>query len=219
MPLTLPLTYTPLFSSDNFIVTDTNRHVFHSAVAGHSLYLWGASGSGKTHLATLWRNAHPRSWAPLLSSLDIMPILESPAPTLLEDLPFEPKRAQEEALFHLYNALHQRHLPLLITASFPPSIWQASLPDLTTRISTLPALQIAPPDDDLLIGILLKRFSDLSLSVDERTLFFLIKHMNRDYHDIHIWVDRLHHLTLGSRQPITIPLVKKLLNVSPMGDV
>ena len=150
--------------------------------------------------------------------LDIAPILETPLPTVIEDLPEAPTLPQQEALFHLYNVLHRAHQPLLVTASFPLAQWRAFLPDLTTRFSTLPTAFLSPPDDELLLGILLKRFSDLGLSGDEKVLSFLLKHMSRSYPAIQTWVHRLHQATLTSGHSLTIPLVKKLLSSFPKDD-
>ena len=212
LPQALPLIYHPIFSRENFVVSEPNLLAVQSLPS--SAYLWGPSGSGKTHLATIWQSLHPKARMVDFSDLTAAFLEETfadPESTVIENLGRNPSRAQEEHLLHLYNILRSAQKPLLITAAFPLPHFAGQLPDLTTRLTTLSSFTLGEPDDDLLLGILLKRFSDLGITATERALAFLLKHIPRSYEALHHWTTRLQHATLTSPQTLTIPLIKRLL--------
>ncbi len=78
--LPLSLSLKPVYSEDNFLVSDCNREA-HRWVAmwprwpGHALLMYGPKGSGKTHLGQLWaQKAAARAWpASGLDTLEASP--------------------------------------------------------------------------------------------------------------------------------------------------
>ncbi len=73
--------------------------------------------------------------------------------------------AAEQALFHLHNLVLAEAGVLLLTGTAPPSQWPLSLPDLASRMQGTSVAQLAPPDDALLMAVLMKLFADRQLAV------------------------------------------------------
>jgi len=135
--LPLDLEFRPALGRADFLVAPCNE----AAVAwldrwpqwpGPALVLYGPAGSGKSHLAEVWR---ARSGAvpidPRAMTSAWVPHLLGTAKTAVVD---EPDRADEEALLHLYNFLSERHGNLLLVAREPPSRWGIGLADLRPRL-------------------------------------------------------------------------------------
>src|SRR3546814_20640830 len=56
-----------------------------------------------------------------------------------------PDSVPEEEMFHAWNAAQASGTPLLIVADTPPSEWHVALPDLASRLPTVPVLPYATP--------------------------------------------------------------------------
>ncbi len=138
----------------------------------------GPAGSGKSHLANVWRlNSAAAEVAPgALRTGDVAALCEAPA-LVLED----PDRADadEQALFHLLNLCAERRIALLMTARALPRDWAVALPDLRSRLRSLPVVDIGSPDDDLLRAVLVKHFADRQLTVQPAAIPYLAKRMER----------------------------------------
>jgi chromosomal replication initiation ATPase DnaA len=145
-----------------------------------ALALAGPAGCGKTHLAHIWAE---RAGAPVLDaeSLEGKDIAElsdliERSPAIAVD---NAERAPERALFHLYNLLREERGYLLLTSSGPPAYWRIALPDLASRLRAALAIEIAPPDDDLLGSIILKQLADRQLHAGAGVVHYLVSHMER----------------------------------------
>jgi chromosomal replication initiation ATPase DnaA len=176
--LTLDLPLRPALGRDDFLVTETNR----AAVAlidqwpewpVHAAVLIGPAGSGKTHLAEVWRQRSDASRGAL--NIEAVPSLMAGGACVIEDL--DRSTLDETALFHLLNVAQQDGGSVLLTASAWPLA--VTLPDLASRLRALPFAAILPPDDELLRGVLVKLFDDRQIGVDEGLITYLMARMPR----------------------------------------
>jgi chromosomal replication initiation ATPase DnaA len=85
----------------------------------------------------------------------------------------------ERALFHLLNLAREKLLFVLLSARSAPSRWDISLPDLSSRLSAVPIVEIGAPDEALLRMVMLKHFADRQLNVDPKVLEFRALHVDR----------------------------------------
>ncbi|MCI4662786.1 MAG: DnaA/Hda family protein [Neomegalonema sp.] len=60
----------------------------------------------------------------------------------------------ETALFHLLNRVNEEAALLIMTAQTAPATWRLRMPDLVSRLISLPTAQLYAPDPDLLAAIL-----------------------------------------------------------------
>ena len=112
---------------------------------------------------------------------------------------------------HFYNHVMAEKGNLLLLSEMAPAYWGTKLADLSSRLSSIPAIKIQPPDEKLLTQVIQKLFNDLQLKVDEAVIHFLTKHMERSFESAHMWTSALNTFALTQRRDITIPLVREAL--------
>ena len=128
----------------------------------HALMIVGPEFCGKTHLIHSFKKltggelidaANLPDIETILSSLDReRPIVLLDNAHLLSD---------ETALFHIFNSLKEAGGWLLLAAAKPPQQWNISLPDLLSRLKSVPLVQISAPD---LSSLVHETFEQLRLS-------------------------------------------------------
>jgi hypothetical protein len=119
--------------------------------------------------------------------------------------------ADEEALFHAWNAAMASRRPLLIVADAPPPEWMVSLPDLASRLAATPRVAILPPDDALMIALLERGLSRRGLPVAPTLLVWLQTRIERSYVGVLAAVDALDRYALSRQHRLTIPLARAAL--------
>lgn len=173
-----------------------------------ALVLHGPAGSGKSHLAGLWRE---RSGGVLVAGQELLRAnlneLASRGAVALDDA----ARAPERELLHLHNCCAEAGARLLVVAREPPASWPIALPDLASRLRAAPAVAIAPPDDRLLAAVLVKLFADRQVQVTPDVIGFLLRRMERSFAAAGALAERLDRLALGAGRPITVALARRML--------
>lgn len=177
--------------------------------------LWGPAGAGKSHLAEVWHRASG-ALAVELTTLneDHLPGLAAEArPLLLEDVDRALASTPDKAilLFHLHNLLREEGRALLMTARQPPQDWQVSLADLRSRLVAALSVELGPPDDTLIYGVLSKLFADRQLHVEPEVLIYLLSRMERSFEAARALVERIDDMALERRREIKIGLVREAL--------
>lgn len=225
--LALDLPLRPAMGREDFLVTPCNE----LAVAwvdrwpdwpAPALALYGPAGCGKSHLAEVWRE---RSAA---RRVDADALLASPAEELLmagkllilEDLesPLAASPALQEALFHLYNAIKEQDGQMLLTGRQAPARWTCGLADLRSRLGSLPAVAMEPPDEGLMEALLLKLFVDRQLRVTPEVLRYIVARIERSFEAVSHFVARIDKASLARRRSVTIPLLHELLSEEGSSD-
>jgi chromosomal replication initiation ATPase DnaA len=213
--LTLDLGHRPALGRDDFLVTPSNA----AAVAlvdqwpdwlAQAAVIVGPKGSGKTHLLEVWRQI---SGAPKCSAVDItvstIPVLLAQGYLAIENIDHE--TIEDVTLFHLLNHAHQTGAQMLFTAiQWLPQ--QITLPDLTTRLRTLPFATILQPDDALLRGVIVKHFSDRQIAVDEPLVSYLVTRMPRSLDTAQHIVATLDRLALERGSSMTRSFAARVLD-------
>ena len=214
--LVFELGHRPASGRDDFLVAPSNE----AAVAlidawpewpDRIVALSGPAGSGKTHLAEVWRMASGAvTIAPAaLSDVDI-PALVSRRAIILEDLTALPPQG-ERFLFHLVNLVRAEGAFLLITSRKALARLPLSLPDLTSRLKAVPQVELGPPDDALLAGILVKLFDDRQLRVTPAVIASLASRIERSIDAARAAVAELDTASLSGKRSITVPLAAEIL--------
>lgn len=138
----------------------------------------GPPGSGKTHLAHVWRL---KTGADVLAAANIteaaVGALRSTRALVIEDI--DRGIADEPMLFHLLNLAREQGYFLLLTSARPPGELHTALPDLRSRLRALPVVAIEPPDEALLKAVLVKLFTDRQLTVEPHVIEHVALHMER----------------------------------------
>ncbi|PIW26064.1 MAG: DNA replication protein [Rhodospirillales bacterium CG15_BIG_FIL_POST_REV_8_21_14_020_66_15] len=208
----IPFEHRPALERDDYLVTPANAE----AVAwidrwpdwpGPLLAVWGPGGCGKSHLAQVFL---ARTGGRLLAAPDAAEV-EAGGAYVLEDLDRAGRTLNEEALFHLFNALKSAEGRMLITARAAPARWDLNLADLTSRLKGSPTVEITAPDDTLLAALLVKHFSDRQLRVDADVVAYMVPRMDRTFQAAADLVAAVDAEALARKRPVTVPLVRAVL--------
>lgn len=205
---------------EDFWVSDCNR----DAIAWldrsdwPALVIYGSPASGKTHLLQVWKKEEAEKGGAQeislaqLTEATISRALGSARNAMIDDvLPAIGVRSAEEALFHLYNMLRERGGRLLLTASAPVASWPFVLPDLKSRLLAVPAAELGSPDDMLMAVVLSKLFSDRQIFVPQEVVQFILPRIERSFLSLREIADKIDRRALAEKRPVTIPLVKEIL--------
>lgn len=117
----------------------------------------------------------------------------------------------EETLFHAWNEAQVTRRPVLIVADSPPAGWGIALPDLRSRLSATPLIEIAGPDDRLLGQLVAKQLADRGLAVPQEVVDFLVPRVERSYVAAQLAVTALDAAMLSRPRRLTVPMAKQAL--------
>ncbi len=193
-----------------------------SAQDKKNIYLWGACGTGKSHLlqavctaAAKTRSSIayiPLSQADLLSPemLDGLEFLEL---VCLDDLDAIAGNSDwEQAIFHLYNRSRETQSPLLMTAGYSPLGSPIQLADLKSRLAWDHVFHLLPLDDNEALIALKKRAHSRGFELPADVADFLLRRVARDMHNLFAILEQLDKASLIAKKKLTIPFLKDLLD-------
>lgn len=215
----LPLPHDSAMGADDFMITASNRDAAAWVTRwpdwpAHGLIVTGPSGSGKTHLLHLWlaqSGGQMVTKSDLLSRDPVTIALKNPRIALDDCDGYAGDAAAEEALFHLYNYQKATKGSLLIALTRGAGQSNFALPDLRSRLLTLPAAALTDPDDELLSALYVKQFRDRQITLDAATASYLATHGARDAAGIRDLIDRIDRAALAGNRKITVSLAKLVL--------
>lgn len=189
-----------------------------------ALYVWGDSGSGKTHLlraachavqrqgrraVLLGPDSAPSDWP------EIDAILALPRGSLLAvDDVGSLGHWQQDWLFGLYNAARAADLAFLACGDRPPAAL-ALRADLRTRLSWGLALQLSPPDDAVRARVLHRLAQDRGYALGPELVQYMLTHLSRDLRQLARLMHAFDRYALALQRPATVPLLKSLLAQQP----
>jgi chromosomal replication initiation ATPase DnaA len=211
----IPFEHRPALERDDYLVTPANAE----AVAwidrwpdwpAPLLAVWGPEGCGKSHLAQVFL---AKTGGRQLSGPAAGPV-ETGSAYVLEDLDRAGADWDEEALFHLFNALKSADGRILVTARTAPARWDVRLADLASRLKGSPAVEITAPDDALLAALLVKHFSDRQVRVDAEVIAYLVARMDRTFRAAADLVAAVDAEALSRKRAVTVPLVREVLEAA-----
>ena len=197
--IALPLDWPQSQGESRLIVSDSNREAFEhfrkwSLWPVKATMLMGPRRSGRSLLA---RSFAERVGGRVIDQAD---------------------RADEEELFHAWNAAQESGRPLVMIVDRIPPDWEISLPDLKTRIAVTPVATIAEPDDRLFQALIELHFADRGLHIPREALRFMCERLHRDYLTVERAVEAVDRYAIEERARLTLPTIRRALIDSGMID-
>lgn len=189
--------------------TLANFIVGHNAEALHSLnlaldevnearfiYLWGAQGSGKSHLLRACKRIADEKDLPLCIVDDV--------DTLDADV--------QIALFNQFNQLRDSGGILITSGNASPA--QMNLrDDLATRLAWGLVYQLHPLSDDEKAQALRTHAQERGMRLPNEVVDYCLRYLRRDLPTLMAVLDALDEWSLTEKKPITVPMLRKLLQL------
>lgn len=191
------------------------------ATAGERFfYLWGRSGSGKSHIlqAITQRKHISAIYLPLEQLKDYGPDvfdgIEQLDVICLDNIEkISGIKELEVALFHLYNRLRDNgHSRLFIAGQHNLANLGIQLPDLHSRLSWGLVFHLKELDEEHKIEVLSQQAQAKGLELSTTVSQYLINHYARDMHQLSHLIDTLDKASLAAQRKLTIPFIKQILN-------
>ena len=126
--------------------------------------------------------------------------------------------ADEEELFHAWNAAQESGRPLVMIVDRAPPEWEIRLPDLRTRIAVTPVTRIAEPDDRLFRALVQLHFADRGLHIPAEALRFMSERLRRDYWTVERAVEAVDRFAIEERARLSLPTIRRALIDAGMID-
>jgi len=180
------------------------------------LFVWGASGAGKTHLLraavalAAQRGAEARFYAEPGAFADPAP---GSAVLIAIDRIDEADPEAAARIFTLYNALKQCGGRLL-AASRVPVAMLALREDLRTRLGWGLVYEALPLADDEKPAALATYARQRGFDLSAEVIDYLLRHGRRDMGSLLAAVAALDRLSLAAKRPITVPLLREWLQAT-----
>jgi DnaA-homolog protein len=184
------------------------------------IYLFGASGSGKSHLLEAYASQAIEKcdrvlFLPLKNlnhQKNYLKELPKLAAVLVDDLEYL-SQDEEADLFHLFNQLQSTNTPLIVTSNLAPNALNIQLPDLKSRLESGLALKLETLKDEELLAALKLHAQHLGLRLNEKIYIFILNHLERKLSSLILQLKKVTDYSLLTRRPVTIKMIKFVLAI------
>ncbi len=180
-----------------------------------ALYLWGAAGSGKSHLlaATAGAAARNRPVAFLSAAEAGDELTLTPGSLLVIDDIDALNPDAQIALFRAFNAARFTGLALLLSGTEPPLRLDLR-EDLRTRVGQTLIYEIKALSDDEKAAALRRHAIERGMLMDPGVVHYLLRHGRRDLPSLMAMLNSLDRASLEQKRPPTLPLLRELMQTS-----
>jgi DnaA family protein len=188
---------------DNFI-HGSNAEALHSlkmainsASEARFIYLWGAPGSGKSHLLQAWNDLARERDLPL-SVVDDVNMLD------------------EEAQIELFNYFNQLRASggILITSGNAAPTQMGLRDDLATRLAWGLVYQLHPLTDEEKAQALKTHAKERGMKLPDEVVDYCLRYLRRDLPTLMAVLNALDKWSLTEKKPVTVPMLKKMLQLN-----
>ena len=178
---------------------------------GKWLNIYGASGSGKTHLAKIIEKKIIKTKLINAENItdDIIKYLSNSDCLIIDNFN---NNINEKLFYTILNQSKQLENFILINSVHSIKNIKFNLEDLQSRINSFVNIGIELPTDDLLKVIISKTLSDKQISINPKILDFIINNVERSYEKMFKFLKEVDELSLSTGKAININLIKKVLN-------
>lgn len=188
------------------------------------IYLWGASGSGLTHLLQAACH-HAQAQGLTMQYLPLSDLAGYAPAELFADLgsldylcidhlnAVAGQPDWELALFNLFNNLRESGKRLLIAAVQTPRELPVQLEDLRSRLQWGLTYQVHLLNDEEKQQALQRRARARGLELSDELAHYILQRLPRDMNHLFCQLQRLDYASLAEQRKLTIPFVKKILGI------
>jgi len=186
------------------------------------IWVWGADGSGRSHLlqaACAAAGVRRAAYLPLrelgeaangfLSDVRLLDLL------CIDDIGLLiGNRDFELALFSAYRSLEERGGGLIVAADQAPVGFDWVLADIRSRFGAAEIFQMKTLDEEGELEALRLRAASRGLDLPEETARYLLRRFPRDMSTLGRLLDEIDLASLSAQRRLTVPFVKSILGES-----
>ncbi len=177
-------------------------------------YLWGCTGSGKTHLLkAVYMGLHGQGatvgW--LDASMSVWPEFQEDWAAVLMDDVHHFDAAQQQAAFNWFVNAQTQNISVLAAGVIPP----ADLPlrdDLRTRLGGGFIFALQALDETQRRTVLRDNAQSRGITLSDEVMDFLLTRFSRDLGSLMVLLDVMDDYALQTQRAITIPLIKTMMD-------
>lgn len=223
--LILDLQAAPAPALSNFVV-GRNAAAFDALrqlAPGRALYLWGPSGSGRTHLLqAMGDDAEARylnADTPVADYQALVHELPADCRLLVIDDVHLLDEDRQAAVFSLYNLWREKaggmHAFSLLLAGDQSPMGMPLREDLRTRLGWDLVFRLEQLSDDDRATALATLAQQRGLRLGPEVIAWILTHYSRDMSQLASLIDALDRYSMARHRAITLPLLKELLATEP----
>lgn len=212
----LPMGTEPLRSFDNFVPGGNAPALAHLAAlssASAPVYLWGAEGTGKTHLlqALAQRFQQRGARAGWFSAADPAPwVHDEHWGLIVLDECDHFDAGQQQAAFALFVQGATQGAAVVAAGRVPP-VDLALREDLRTRLGWGHVFALQPLNDAGVRAALRREADHRGVFLSDEVVDHLLTRFARDLKHLMAMLDRLDGFSLSTQRAITVPMLKQML--------
>ena len=180
------------------------------------VYLWGAPGAGKSHLLGAFATAASARPVVRLDSHSTAPeisLVRGDETVIFDDVHHLSSTGQP-ALFHAYNRIRTASGRFVVSGTLP-SAQLTVLPDLKSRLGWGLVLEVKPLNDEEKYAALSQQATARGFSLTPEVIRYLVSHYTRDLPALVSLLAALDLYSLQNKRPITVPLLKEVIDQEP----
>ena len=176
------------------------------------IYLYGASGSGKTHLLkSCVEKANNGVYIDLqLQSGKLKDCIEHSNTPLLAIDNFHCVVDHQREMFALFEALRQCAAKLVVASTVAPMALGLSLNDLSSRLMSGKIFELNMLDDTQKVQALKLRAKLRGIELSSEVVNYIINRYPRDFKTLFGLLDKFDDASLSRQRKITVPFIKQL---------
>jgi chromosomal replication initiation ATPase DnaA len=202
-------------SPGKLVVAEANRDAAKlltdwRAWPGGALALSGPGGSGKTHLALAWAlEAGARQVSATATAENAAAVFrESHGRIIIDDADIE---RDEAMLWRVLDLARTQQGAVLLVGANPPISWPIVLPDLRSRLASLPVAKLGEPDEALMDVVLRRICREQFIQLSDDAAKFLVRRLPRTFAAARQWAAALDQELVRGAKPVTTAIAKRAL--------
>ncbi len=172
--------------------------------------VYGPKKSGKSYLTKIFSD---KTKSKIFDSRNInknnLDLILSQNVLIIEDIDF----FNDEVLFQtILNDFISKNKFIYLTSNKLSGSIRFKLKDLISRLSSLVAVAITNPSDELFYQILTKMLSDKQINITKKEVDFILKNIERSYEAAAKFVKNLDELSLLYKKKINTKIINQAIN-------
>ena len=172
--------------------------------------VYGPKKSGKSYLTKIFSD---KTKSKIFDSRNInknnLDLILSQNVLIIEDIDF----FNDEVLFQtILNDFISKNKFIYLTSNKLSGSIRFKLKDLISRLSSLVAVAITNPSDELFYQILTKMLSDKQINITKKEIDFILKNIERSYESASKFVKNLDELSLLYKKKINTKIINQAIN-------